>query len=84
MQRLPESLEGATWVVGGNYLNMSMGPDSSEERWPENVDTAQAVGEVAWLRVLRGPRGQCAVIAQELLLRYKDMVLSFPSYIYHL
>ena len=32
MQRLPESLEEAAWVVGSNYPNMLMGPDSSEER----------------------------------------------------
>ena len=38
-------------------------PDGDEERWPENIDMAQAVGEVTWLRVLRGPGGRCAEVA---------------------
>ena len=63
MRILSESLEGAMWVVGGNYLIMSMEPDSGEERWPKNVDMAQAVGEVTQPRVSWGPGGWCAEIA---------------------
>ena len=47
MQRLPGSLEGATQVVGGNYLIMLMGPDSGEERWPKNVNMAKGI-KGAW------------------------------------